>query len=70
LLVSFMPYQALLGLAALRAVWRQMRGMTGWEKTAHIGAHRTTELRAAGRRDLQPVRPVPAPDSDEEVVRG
>jgi glycosyltransferase XagB len=68
LLVSFMPYQALLGLAALRAVWRQMRGMTGWEKTAHIGAHRTTELRAAGRPALSPVRPVP--DPDEEVVRG
>jgi hypothetical protein len=40
LLVAYMPYQWLLGYAALRAVWRQVRGEGGWEKTVHTGAHR------------------------------
>jgi hypothetical protein len=33
------PYQLLLCLAALRAVWRELRGIHNWEKTAHAGAH-------------------------------
>jgi cellulose synthase/poly-beta-1,6-N-acetylglucosamine synthase-like glycosyltransferase len=40
LLVTYFPYQWALGLAAMRAVWREMRGITNWEKTAHVGAHR------------------------------
>lgn len=40
LIVAFLPYQGLLGFAALRAVWRQARGNRGWEKTRHVGAHR------------------------------
>jgi cellulose synthase/poly-beta-1,6-N-acetylglucosamine synthase-like glycosyltransferase len=40
LLVAYMPYQWMLGYAALRAVWRQLRGEGGWEKTVHTGAHR------------------------------
>jgi hypothetical protein len=40
LLVTFFPYQWALGFAALRAVWRELRGQTNWEKTAHVGAHR------------------------------
>src|SRR5271157_603496 len=40
LLLAFIPYQLLLGIGALRAVWRQMRGASNWEKTAHIGQHR------------------------------
>ena len=40
LVFSYLPYQWLLGFAALRAVWRQLRGMNNWEKTQHIGAHR------------------------------
>jgi cellulose synthase/poly-beta-1,6-N-acetylglucosamine synthase-like glycosyltransferase len=34
------PYHALLALAAVRAVVRELRGNRGWEKTAHVGAHR------------------------------
>jgi hypothetical protein len=30
----------MLGYAALRAVWRQLRGLNAWEKTTHTGAHR------------------------------
>jgi cellulose synthase/poly-beta-1,6-N-acetylglucosamine synthase-like glycosyltransferase len=41
LLVAYFPYQALLSYGALRAVSRQLKGVNTWEKTAHIGAHRT-----------------------------
>lgn len=40
LLLAFIPYQLLLGIGAVRAVLRQMRGASNWEKTAHIGQHR------------------------------
>jgi cellulose synthase/poly-beta-1,6-N-acetylglucosamine synthase-like glycosyltransferase len=45
LLLGTFPYHLLLGVAALRAVLRERRGERGWEKTAHVGAHRE----AAGR---------------------
>lgn len=40
LLIAFIPYQLLLGIGALRAVWRHIKGASNWEKTAHIGQHR------------------------------
>ncbi len=68
LIISFLPYQALLGYAALRAVWRQLRGMNSWEKTVHIGAHRTTEL----TRDVSTALPlvISYAKTDEEVISG
>ena len=41
LAIAFLPYQWLLSLGALRATWRQIRGVNNWEKTAHTGAHRS-----------------------------
>ncbi len=38
--VTFIPFQFLLGLSAIRAVYREMRKQTSWEKTEHTGAHR------------------------------
>lgn len=38
--VGFVPYQLVLGVGAIRAVYRQLRGVTNWEKTEHTGAHR------------------------------
>jgi glycosyltransferase XagB len=38
--ITFLPYQWLLGVSALRAVYRELRREQGWEKTAHVGAHR------------------------------
>ena len=38
--MAFFPYQALLGLGAMRAVFRYIKGASNWEKTAHIGQHR------------------------------
>jgi glycosyltransferase XagB len=40
LLVGTGPYQVILAAAACRAVFRELRGHRGWEKTAHNGAHR------------------------------
>jgi len=41
-MLAFFPYQAILSIAALRAVFRYIQGKTNWEKTAHIGQHRTS----------------------------
>lgn len=46
LAVAWLPYQLILSYAALRAVARQSRGITDWEKTKHIGAHRERQLTA------------------------
>jgi glycosyltransferase XagB len=59
LLVGYLPYQWLLGFAALRAIWRQWRGNNAWEKTRHIGAHRTgqfayAEAEAVPQETVQP----------------
>ena len=48
LFAGYMPYQWLLGYAAMRALWRQLRGDGSWEKTVHIGAHRLTTRNANG----------------------
>ncbi len=40
LLLSFYPFQVLLGISALRGVFRQLKGMNNWEKTKHVNAHR------------------------------
>lgn len=41
--ITFLPYQIVLAIASVRAVMREMRGNTGWEKTAHAGAHRVKD---------------------------
>lgn len=38
--LAFFPYQWILGIGALRAVYRHVRGTSNWEKTAHLGQHR------------------------------
>lgn len=40
-ILAFFPYQLILCVGALRAVYRYSRGVTNWEKTAHFGQHRT-----------------------------
>jgi cellulose synthase/poly-beta-1,6-N-acetylglucosamine synthase-like glycosyltransferase len=41
LVLGTFPYQVFLGIAALRSVVRQIRGINSWEKTAHSNLHRT-----------------------------
>jgi glycosyltransferase XagB len=38
--LAWFPYQVVVSYAALRAVGRQLKGVSDWEKTQHIGAHR------------------------------
>jgi glycosyltransferase XagB len=40
LALAFIPYQLLLCLGSIRAVYRYIKGTSNWEKTAHIGQHR------------------------------
>ena len=40
-ILAFIPYQWILSVGALRALYRYNRGITNWEKTAHFGQHRT-----------------------------
>jgi cellulose synthase/poly-beta-1,6-N-acetylglucosamine synthase-like glycosyltransferase len=40
LLLAFYPFQLLLGVSALRAVYRHFKGTNNWEKTKHVNAHR------------------------------
>jgi glycosyltransferase XagB len=40
---TWIPYQMVLAYAALRALRRQVTGRREWEKTDHVGAHRTME---------------------------
>ncbi len=47
IVLGYTPYQLLLGFAAVRACWGQLQGVTTWEKTAHIGAHRGLVLAPA-----------------------
>lgn len=44
ILLAYLPYQWLLDFAALRAMLRLVRGQNSWEKTAHVGAHRSPKL--------------------------
>jgi len=41
-ILAFVPYQLMLSLGALRAMYRYIKGSTNWEKTAHIGQHRNS----------------------------
>jgi cellulose synthase/poly-beta-1,6-N-acetylglucosamine synthase-like glycosyltransferase len=41
LAIAWFPFQLVLAYAGLRALRRQMLGRRDWEKTQHIGAHRT-----------------------------
>src|SRR3954447_21694911 len=41
LLIGTFFYQLVVAGAAVRAVARELVGARGWEKTAHVGAHRT-----------------------------
>jgi cellulose synthase/poly-beta-1,6-N-acetylglucosamine synthase-like glycosyltransferase len=39
LILGAPAYQVLLAVAATRAIWRELRGAQGWEKTHHAGLH-------------------------------
>lgn len=41
--VTFLPYQLMLGVSAVRALYRELEIQLGWEKTHHSGAHRRVD---------------------------
>ncbi len=49
LILTFIPYQLLLSVSAMRALIRELRGSYGWEKTVHLGSHRQAKNPAAIR---------------------
>jgi cellulose synthase/poly-beta-1,6-N-acetylglucosamine synthase-like glycosyltransferase len=46
---GWLPYQLLVSFASIRATLRQLRGISNWEKTKHIGAHREPAHDRAGQ---------------------
>jgi hypothetical protein len=42
--ITFLLYQWLLGISAVRAVYREIRNENSWEKTTHLGAHRQPDV--------------------------
>ncbi len=38
--ITYIPFHLLLGISAVRAVYRELRKQNNWEKTVHVGAHR------------------------------
>jgi len=40
MVLAFLPYQWILSIGAIRAVFRSIQGRSNWEKTAHLGQHR------------------------------
>lgn len=48
LLIVFYPFQVLLGISALRGVYREFKGVNNWEKTRHVNAHREAATAAVG----------------------
>jgi cellulose synthase/poly-beta-1,6-N-acetylglucosamine synthase-like glycosyltransferase len=61
LAVAYLPYQWLLGYAALRAAWRQLLGVNTWEKTQHVGAHRTSNAGSFPASVLPSIAPSRSP---------
>jgi cellulose synthase/poly-beta-1,6-N-acetylglucosamine synthase-like glycosyltransferase len=50
--IAFIPYSLLLGAAAVRGLWRETTGQHGWDKTTHLGGHRTAALGAAAPAEV------------------
>ncbi|MBN1680483.1 MAG: glycosyltransferase [Anaerolineae bacterium] len=48
MIVFFYPYQLLLSIAALRAVYRMLTQQSAWEKTAHSNLHRQGQFSQVG----------------------
>lgn len=59
LILGTFPFQIFLAAAAIRAVVRQMRNETGWEKTEHSNMHREVVTNALTALPALPALPAP-----------
>jgi hypothetical protein len=53
--ITYIPYQVLLGISAVRAVYRELCQKTNWEKTNHLGAHRLQKMASSENSLIRPV---------------
>lgn len=53
LLLMAIPYQLVLSLAAVNALYRQVRGINNWQATAHVNAHRLAVVGGVGTAPRQ-----------------
>lgn len=57
---TFLPFQWLLGISAVRGIYRELRSQRNWEKTTHLGAHRQPEIASSfGIGQVLPRTPKP-----------
>ncbi len=42
-IAGFLPFHLLMGFSAMRALYRELRRASNWEKTHHVGAHRAAD---------------------------
>jgi cellulose synthase/poly-beta-1,6-N-acetylglucosamine synthase-like glycosyltransferase len=68
--VAFLPYTWLLAVASVRAIIRELRGIKGWEKTEHVGSHRTPSPGARIARARRPPSPAHSRGQPEATEPG
>lgn len=47
MIITFLPFQWMLSISSVRAVYREVLKQNNWEKTTHVGAHRQAEALAS-----------------------
>jgi cellulose synthase/poly-beta-1,6-N-acetylglucosamine synthase-like glycosyltransferase len=60
MIITYLPYQVILGVGAMRSVVRLAKGDSSWEKTGHSGQHRTRQVAAADTTEVRPSASDPA----------
>lgn len=58
IVVTFFPYQLVMGICSVRALWRNLMKNNTWEKTKHINAHRQEEEETIEAGETIKLRPV------------
>jgi glycosyltransferase XagB len=66
--IGFLPYQMILGLGAVRAVYRELRGTSNWEKTEHTGAHREPAVLAGRSGQRRPRQALAITGAREDIA--
>ncbi len=49
MVITFLPFQWLLGISSVRGAYRELSKQNNWEKTTHLGAHRKYEPISASK---------------------